>query len=128
MNHDDPKKNAEEYATRRASNDKDRMAIKSTVCSWSDDFYPASSKMFSNVQKMSLNISRNEIVKIQNQISIIFRCTGREGLEGTNNPFSFVLTIEQNHSAELNGNSLYDSLEQINHVEAIAQAALEAEV
>ena len=55
MNHDDPKKNAEEYATRRASNDKDRMAIKSTVCSWSDDFYPASSKMFSNVQKMSLN-------------------------------------------------------------------------
>lgn len=128
MNHDDPKKNAEEYATRRASNDKDRMAIKSTVCSWSDDFYPASSKMFSNVQKMSLNISRDEIVKVQNQISIIFRCTGREGLEETNNPFSFVLTIEQKHSAELDGNSLYDSLEQINHVEAIAQAVLEAEV
>ena len=128
MNHDNPQKNAEEYATRRASNDKDRMAIKSTVCSWSDDFYPASSKMFSNVQKMSLNISSDEIVKIQNQISIIFRCTGREGLEETNNPFSFVLTIEQNHSAELNGNSLYDGLEQINHVEAIAQAALEAEV
>ena len=128
MNHDDPKKNAEEYATRRASNDKDRMAIKSTVCSWSDDFYPASSKMFSNVQKMSLNISRNEILKIQNQISIIFRCTGREYLEGTNHPFSFVLTIEQKHSAELDGNSLYDSLEQVNIVEAIAQAALEAEL
>lgn len=52
--------------------------------------------MFSNVQKMSLNISRDEIEKIRNQISIIFRCTGREYLEGTNHPFSFVLTIEQN--------------------------------
>lgn len=91
-------------------------------------FFPLSSKIFSNVQKMSLNISRDEIIKVQNQISIIFRCTGREGLEETNNPFSFVLTIEQKHSAELDGNSLYDSLEQINHVEAIAQAVLEAEV
>lgn len=128
MNHDDPQKNAEEYATRRASENKDRMAIKSSVCPWSDDFYPASSKLFSNVQKMSLNISRNEIVKINKQLSIIFRCTGRDGLEETNNPFSFVLTIEQRDSAELDGNSLYDGLEQINHVEAIAQAALEAEV
>lgn len=128
MNHDDPRKNAEEYASRRASDNKDRMAIKSGVCAWSDDFFPLSSKIFSNVQKMSLNISRDEIIKVQNQISIIFRCTGREGLEETNNPFSFVLTIEQKHSAELDGNSLYDSLEQINHVEAIAQAVLEAEV
>jgi len=39
-----------------------------------------------------------------------------------------VLTIEQKNSAELDGNSLYDSLEQINYVEAIAQASLEAEV
>ena len=84
--------------------------------------------MFSNVQKMSLNISRDEIEKIRNQISIIFRCTGREYLEGTNHPFSFVLTIEPKHSAELDGNSLYDSLEQVNIVEAIAQAALEAEL
>jgi hypothetical protein len=61
MNHDEPRKNAEEYASKRASDDKDRMAIKSSVGSWSDDFYPVSSKMFSNVQKMSLNISRDEI-------------------------------------------------------------------
>lgn len=128
MNHDNPTKNAEEYASRRASSNKDRMAIKSNMGSWSDDFYPASSKLFSNVQKMSLNISRDEIEKIQNQISIIFRCTGRDGLEKTNNPFSFVLTIEQKHSEELDENSLYDGLEQINHVEAIAHAALEAEV
>ena len=64
MNHDEPRKNAEEYASKRASDDKDRMAIKLSVGSWSDDFYPVSSKMFSNVQKMSLNISRDEIEKI----------------------------------------------------------------
>lgn len=38
MNHDEPRKNAEEYASKRASDDKDRMAIKSSVGSWSDDF------------------------------------------------------------------------------------------
>ena len=84
--------------------------------------------MFSNVQKMRLNINRNELEKVHNQISIIFRCTGRDYLEGTSHPFSFVLTVEQKHSAELVGNSLYDSLEEVNRVEAIAQAALEAEV
>ena len=128
MNYNEPQKNAEEYARRRASDDEARMSIKARVGSWSDDFYPASSKMFSNVQKMSLNVSRDEIEKVHNQISIIFRCTGRDNLVGTNHPFSFVLTIEQKHSAELNDNSLYDSLEQINRVEAIAQAALEAEI
>ena len=56
-----------------------------------------------------------------NQISIIFRCTGREYLEGTNHPFSFVLTIEQKHSAELMGTVYNDSLEQVNIVEAIAR-------
>lgn len=127
MNHDDPKKNAEEYATQRVAEDEDRMAIKSDVGAWSDDFFPLSSKMFSNVQKMSLNMSRDEIEKVQNQISIIFRCSGRDWLVGQSYPFSFVLTIEQKHSAELDGHSLYDGLELVNDVEVIAQAALEAE-
>ena len=104
------------------------MAIKSSVGAWSDDFYPASSKIFSNVQKKILNVSRDEIEKVHNQISIIFRCTGRDFLVGTDHPFSFVLTIEQNNSVEIDGNSLYDNLEQENTVEAIAQATLQAEV
>lgn len=128
MNQDEPQKNAEEYSRRRASDDQARMAIKSELGPWSDDFYPASSRMFSNVQKMTLNLSRDEIEKVDKQISIIFRCTGRDNLVGTSHPFSFVLTIEQKHAAELDDNSLYDSLEQVNEVEAIAQAALEAEV
>ena len=77
---------------------------------------------------MSLNISRDEIEKVHNQISIIIRCTGRDNFVGINHSFSFVLTIEQKQSAELDGNSLYDSLEQVNRVEAIALATLEAEV
>lgn len=128
MNHDDPGMNAEEYARNRASEDNERMAIKSDFGSWSDDFYPASSKMFSNVQKMTLNISRDEIEKINNQMSIIFRCTGRDSMVGTNHPFSFVLTIEQRSPEDFDGISLYDSIEQVNIVEAVAQAALEAEI
>lgn len=77
---------------------------------------------------MSLNMSRDEIEKVHNQISIVFRCTGRDYLVHTNHQFSFVLTIEQKHSAELDGESLYDSLEQVNSVEAIVQTNLEAEL
>ena len=128
MNFNKPKENAEMYARYRASAENERMAIKSKFSSWSDDFYPASSKIFSNVQKMSLNITRDEIEKIQNQLSIIFRCTGRDELVGSSNPFSFVLTIEQKKSAELDGKSLYDSLEQINVVQIITDAALESEI
>ena len=128
MNFNKPKENAEMYARYRASAENKRMAIKSKFSSWSDDFYPASSKIFSNVQKMSLNITRDEIEKIQNQLSIIFRCTGRDELVGSSNPFSFVLTIEQKKSAELDGKSLYDSLEQINVVQIITDAALESEI
>ncbi|MGL5981031.1 MAG: S8 family peptidase [Phocaeicola sp.] len=128
INFDEPKKNAEMYARYRASTENDQMAIKGKFSSWSDDFYPASSKMFSNVQKMSLNITRDEIEKIQNQLSIIFRCTGRDELIDSSNPFSFVLTIEQKRTAELDGNSLYDSLEQVNAVQIINDVALEAEI
>lgn len=128
INFDEPKKNAENYARYRASTENDQMAIKSKFSSWSDDFYPASSKRFSNVQKMSLNITRDEIEKIKNQLSIIFRCTGRDELVGSSNPFSFVLTIEQKRTAELDGNSLYDRLEQVNAVQIINDVALDAEI
>lgn len=128
MNHDNPRMNAEEYATQRASTDRGRMAIKSEMGAWSDDFYPASSKIFSNVQKMSLKISRDELDKVHNQISIIFRCTGRDEFVDSINQFSFVLTIEQKRCPELEGNSLYDGLEQVNRVEAIVQGNLEAEL
>lgn len=128
MNFDEPQKNAEMYARYRASTENERMAIKCKFSSWSDDFYPASSKIFSNVQKMSLNITRDEIEKIHNQLSIIFRCTGRDELVDSSNPFSFVLTIEQKRTAELDGNSLYDSLEQVNTVQIINDVVLEAEI
>lgn len=127
MNQNDANMNAEEYAIKRASENRERMTIKASANSWSDDFFPASSKMFSNVQKMKLNITRDEIEKIKKQMSIIFRCTGRETLIGTTHPFSFVLTIEQKQSEDLDGYSLYDNIEACNSIEAISQAALELE-
>lgn len=39
MNHNDVKANAEEYSRMRAKDDNDRMAIKSKMSSWSDDFF-----------------------------------------------------------------------------------------
>ena len=51
MNHDDPRKNAEEYARQRASDDNDRMAIKSSVGAWSDDFTQRLAKYFQMYRK-----------------------------------------------------------------------------
>lgn len=128
MNHNDSNANAREYARTRASENKGRMAIKTDFETWSDDFYPASSKMFSNVQKKTLNITRDEIAKIEKQMAIVFRCTGRSELLDNSYPFSFVLTIEQKKSSDLEGHSLYDSIEQINTVQMIAETAIEINV
>ena len=69
-----------------------------------------------------------KLKRFATRYQLFFRCTGRDFLVGTDHPFSFVLTIEQNHSVEIDGNSLYDNLELENTVEAIAQATLQAEV
>lgn len=126
MNKDNPKANAEEYSRMRAKNDKDRMAIKSTVQSWSDDFYPANTKMFSNVQKMKMNLTAENLRHINGQMAIIFRCTGRDTATlfaqlNTTHPFSFVFTIEEVPSEKLMHKSLYDEICLSNMVENIAQ-------
>ena len=77
MNQDDPNRNAKEYSSTRKSNNAERMKIKGTPFSWSDDFYPASSKRFSNVQKAEYNFRGKELEDINNQMSIVLRCTGR---------------------------------------------------
>jgi len=130
MNPDDSNANAKEYARTRASENNERMAIKTDFETWSDDFYPASSKIFSNVQKKKMKITRDEIEKIGKQMSIIFRCTGRNGyneLLDNLHPFSLVLTIEQKRTTDLEGFSLYESIEQINTVQMISETMIEIE-
>ena len=100
MNHNDVKANAEEYSRMRAKDDNDRMAIKSKMSSWSDDFFPANTKLFSNVQKMRMSLVAENLRHIDGQMAIIFRCTGRDTATLSSqlnvaHPFSFVFTIEE---------------------------------
>ena len=133
MNQDDPQANAIEYSMSRVIDNNDRMAIKSKLSSWSDDFYPANTKRFSNVQKSRQILSGNNISKVNNQIAIIFRCTGRddvkyESLRQHNHKFSFVLTLEEVPSNELANHSLYDEISLCNVVENITEAEADIEI
>jgi hypothetical protein len=129
MNHDDPNRNAEEYATLFKSGNEERMRIKGKSFTWSDDFYPAISKRFSNVQKVEYNFRGNEMRDIRDQMSIVVRCTGRDQYFHGNSehPFSLVITLEETDDRELRNESLYDELGLVNTLEAISEIAAEAE-
>ena len=130
MNFDNPKKNAEEYATLLKSENEDRMRIKGNAFTWSDDFYPAISKRFSNVQKAEYNFNAKELEGIRDQMSIVVRCTGRNIYPQNNeaHPFSLVVTLEETDCKELRNESLYEGLRLVNTLEAIGEAVAEAEV
>lgn len=125
--------NAMKYAECRKNRDNDRIAIKSNFFSWSDDFYPASSKLFSNVQKFSENISALELQKVEGQISIIVRCTGRHDATLSarvqkEHEFSLVFCIEETYCEELEDKDLYSEISLVNTLEAIAEARADAEI
>lgn len=133
MNHDNPTANAIEYSTSTIKDNNDRMAIKTKFSSWSDDFYPANTKRFSNVQKMRLLLNRDDISKVTNQIAIIFRCTGRDDVRYASirqhtHKFSFVLTLEEIPSDELIHHSLYDELALCNIVDNMATLDVDADI
>ena len=129
MNFDNPKKNAEEYALKSKSENEERMRIKGKAFTWSDDFYPASSKRFSNVQKVEYNFRGNELAGIHDQMSIVVRCTGRDiyPLNKEEHPFSLVITLEETDHADLRNESLYNELYNLNTIEAIGELTVEAE-
>jgi hypothetical protein len=129
MNHDDPNRNAEEYATLFKSENEERMKIKGKSFTWSDDLYPAISKRFSNVQKVEYNFRGNEMRDIRDQMSIVVRCTGRDQYFHGNSehPFSLVITLEETDDRELRNESLYDELGLVNTLEAIGEIVAEAE-
>lgn len=129
MNFDNPEGNAREYSTTTKAENGERMRIKGNVFAWSDDFYPASSKRFSNVQKMEYNFRGSELEGIRDQMSIVLRCTGRNlyPQNQSEHPFSLVITLEENKCEELKNESLYDELQLVNTLEAISELTAEAE-
>lgn len=128
---DDEMENAKFYANSTAAERGSEMAIKSNFGPWSDDFFPNSSKLFSNVQKMSINLSSNELEKINNQMCIIVRCTGRttpELLSKVEIPHDFSLVISIKETQKQVENSLYDQLIAVNSIEAITELNAEGRI
>ena len=79
---------------------------------------------------MELNIAVSNLKKVNNEISVLIRCTGRDNspyVENTQHPFSLVVRVDEKHSQELDKFNLYEELSAINSVETIAEADIEIE-
>jgi subtilisin family serine protease len=112
------------------------LGIKAGLSPWSEDFYPPSNKPFSNVQQLSINISKNEIIKVKNQISLAIRCTYKSDLEKElldqlslkSHEFSIALTISEKANSELSDYSLYDELKTCNELEVVGEIDIDNEL
>ena len=121
---------------KKAKERKLALGIKTELKSWSEDFFPVSNKPFSNVQQLSLNIDKNEISKVGNQISLVIRCTNKPILENDFtgvllnglHEFSIALTISEKPNAELVDFSLYDELIACNDLEAVGTLSTEGDL
>ena len=90
----------------------------SELKSWSEDFYPPANKPFSNVQQLTIQINKNEIVKVGNQISLAVRCTHKTDLDPElldylvqeSHGFSIVINITEKPNRELGRYDLYNEL------------------
>lgn len=115
----------------RGSND---IGINSS-CKWSQDFY-YKSKMVSNVQKTSFNVSKTNIAGENNTFKLAINAEFHKLLaEADKNeynqeiPFSLVINIRQNPKSGEVLSDLYDELEAVNTIEPIIEIGeLEAEL
>ncbi|MGN6292458.1 MAG: S8 family serine peptidase [Chitinophagaceae bacterium] len=109
------------------------LAIKTNAEPWSEDFYPTSSKPFSNTQQFAMNISKAEIAKSSNEISIAIRCTHKRelppyveaSLRRKSHDFSIVVELSEKSSEELSRFDLYNELIAINELDLHPAAQLE---
>lgn len=112
---------------------KQALGIKTSLDSWSEDFFPPATKPFSNTQQLLLHITKDEIIKVENQVSIVVRCTYKRGLDKATietlmkslHQFSIVLNISEKKNNELSAFDLYDELEAINELDSIAAIDLD---
>lgn len=108
---------------------KKALGIKAGLQSWSEDFYPPANKPFSNVQHLSLQINKDEIRKVNNQISLAIRCTHKADLEQELmdhlsqklHEFSIALNITEKPNDELWDYDLYDELIACNTLEVVGE-------
>ncbi len=107
-----------------------------TGITWSEDYSPIGSKLFSNTQKLSIPFRIKDLNKIKNELNIVVRCTCKKDIDPeilnriklNPHPFSLVIRIEEKKVDNTISGHLYNELDAINTLEAIAEADLEAEV
>ena len=94
-------------------------------CQWSQDYYYRT-KIVSNVQKMSFNVSRTNIVDEENTFKVAINSAFHKLLTEADQeeynheiPFSLVINIKQNPKTGEILNDLYDELEAMNTLEAV---------
>lgn len=117
---------------------KKALGIKKNISSWSEDFYPLSSKPFSNLQTFDLNINPEEISKVGNQISLVVRCASKRDLQQDfmnalkrqPHQFSIAINITEKQNEELVDHDLYDEMLKINDLRSVIEieGALEADL
>ena len=99
------------------------LAIKTSMESWSEDFWYVNRQIFSNTQQKSVNINKGDLQKVNNEIAVAIRCVGKSNYidERVDIPYSLVLNIEEEVNLNLEGHDLYEEISAINHVESIVQ-------
>lgn len=101
------------------------LAIKTNPKPWSEDFFPTSSKPFSNTQQFDIKINTKEIKKVNNEITVAIRCTHKrdlpeyveKDLSKQSHNFSIVLEICEKPNTELRNFDLYNELIAINDLD-----------
>ena len=105
--------------------------VKSSMEKWSESPLPSYKKrLFSNTQHRDFLLKAGDIVNVERNIALAFRCVTKPNFDATPVNFSYVVRMELANKSILNSDfSLYDELSAINTVEVmgIAEAAAEAE-
>jgi len=115
-------------------NSSKEIKLNSSSKGWVQDYY-YKSKLVSNVQKISFNVKKDNIINEKNCFKIAINAAFNKLLTEAEKepfrqsiPYSMVISIEQVQAKNELLDSLYDKLQLINTLEVIAQADLEAEV
>jgi|688.fasta_scaffold05597_9 hypothetical protein len=114
------------------------LGVKKNVSTWSEDFYPLSSKPFSNVQTFELNINPEEISKVDKQISLVVRCASKRDLQDDfmnvlkrqPHQFSIAINITEKANDELTAFDLHNEMQKINNLTSVVtiEGAIETDL
>src|SRR5690606_9979461 len=111
------------------------LGIKKTIGPWSEDFFPLVNKPLSNRQQMTIQMNKQEIAKLGNQLAVVIRCAVKDEVNNDlhewkrtirEHPFSIALHIQD--QSKIHGANLYDGLQAVNTIEVIPNNILQLDL